>query len=250
MQLVNRINAVKKSICRKFSADRSYLPNHCGRQFEVQMWTISDFILKKLIPVVGVHPFPLNELSLMVSAVCRIQPSHIYEWGTNVGVSARIFYETVEYFKIDSEIHTIDLPDDVKHVEHPGQTRGALIKGIKKIRMHQGDGLTTALALWDAAGKQGKPLFFLDGDHSYESVNRELSRIGSHVGNASILIHDTLFQSPEAHYNTGPFQAVQDFLRDAPDRYVRIDERLGLPGMTLLYPEEALTHALSYVRGA
>jgi cephalosporin hydroxylase len=250
MRLIHRIKAVEKSIYRKLNVDRTCLPDHGGRQFEVQMWTISDFILKKLVPVVGVHPFPLNEISLMVSAVCRIQPSHIYEWGTNVGVSARIFYETVEYFKIDSEIHTIDLPDDVKHVEHPGRTRGALIKGIKKIRMHQGDGVTTALALWDAAGKQGKPLFFLDGDHSYESVNRELRRIGSHVGNASFLIHDTLFQSPEARYNTGPFLAVQDFLREAPDRYVRIDERLGLPGMTLLYPEEALTCSFSDVRDA
>lgn len=238
MQLVNKIKAVKNSIYRKLNADRVCLPDHCGRQFEVQMWTISDFVLKKLIPVVGVHPFPLNELVLMASAVCWIKPTHIYEWGTNVGVSARIFYETVQYFKIDSEIHTIDLPDDVKHIEHPGKTRGALIKGIRKVRMHQGDGATTALALCAAEAKQGKALFFLDGDHSYESVSRELKQIDSHVGNASFLIHDTLFQSAEARYNVGPFLAVQDFLRDEPARYIRIDEHLGLPGMTLLYPQE------------
>jgi cephalosporin hydroxylase len=111
--------------------------------------------------------------------------------------------------------------------------------------MHQGDGVTTALALWDAAADKRKALFFLDGDHSYESVSRELRWIDSHVGNASFLIHDTLFQSAEANYNTGPFLAVRDFLRYIPNRYARIDERLGLPGMTLLYPKEEPARPLS-----
>lgn len=235
MQLVNRIKAVKKSIYRKFHSDCVCLPSHCGRQFEVQMWTISDFVLKKLIPVVGVHPFPLNELVLMVSAVCRIQPTHIYEWGTNIGVSARIFYETVKYFKIDSEVHTIDLPDDERHIEHPGRRRGAMVRNISGVHMHQGDGVTTALALWSDSAMTGKPIFFLDGDHSYESVFRELNTIVRQVECANFLVHDTLFQSEESGYNVGPFLAVHDFLRAFPERYDYIEERLGLPGMTLLY---------------
>lgn len=247
---MNRIQDRLKSFFRKAGRECSGVPDHDGREFEVRLWDISEFIIKKLVPVVGVHPFPLTELSLMVAAVCRIKPSHIYEWGTNIGVSARIFYETVAYFRMDCAIHTIDLPDDTMHVEHPGRRRGALVRHIKRVHMHQGDGVTTALALWDAAVERRKALFFLDGDHSYESVIRELKWIDSHAGNASFLIHDTLFQSVEANYNTGPFLAVRDFLRDAPDRYARIDERLGLPGMTLLYPKEEPVLPLSDSRDA
>ena len=60
-------------------------------EFEVNNWIISEFIVEKLVPVVGVHPFPLDELSLMTAAVCRFQPELIFEWGTNIGKSARIF---------------------------------------------------------------------------------------------------------------------------------------------------------------
>ena len=84
---------------------------HCT-EFEINNWVISDFIVNCLVPIVGVHPFPLNELQLMVGTVCRFQPTHIFEWGTNIGKSARIFYETTNSFKIDAEIHSIDLPDD------------------------------------------------------------------------------------------------------------------------------------------
>jgi cephalosporin hydroxylase len=245
-----RIQDRLKGFFRKASRGHSGVPDHDGREFEVQLWDISEFIIKKLVPVVGIHPFPLTELSLMVAAVCRIKPSHIYEWGTNIGVSARIFYETVKYFRLDCEIHTIDLPDGTRHVEHPGHRRGALVRHIKGVHMHQGDGVTTALALWDAAVVRRKALFFLDGDHSYESVSRELRWIDSHVGNASFLVHDTLSQSAEANYNIGPFLAVQDFLQDVPVRYARIDEHLGLPGMTLLYPKEALVQPLPGSRDA
>jgi|GEM_PF-314577 cephalosporin hydroxylase len=241
MHLVNRIHTLKKTIHRKFNADRACVPDHSGKEFEVRMWTISEFILKKLIPVVGVHPFPLNELSLMISAVCRIRPSHIFEWGTNIGVSARIFYETVQYFRIDSEIHTIDLPDDERHVEHPGQRRGAFVKAIKKVQMHQGDGAETALKLWNASAQKGQPLFFLDGDHQYETVIRELRIIFRDVASANFLIHDTLYQTEESNYNIGPFLAIEDFLKKVPDRFCRIDEHLGLPGMTLLYQKEAIS---------
>jgi cephalosporin hydroxylase len=229
------IRGFAKSFLSTINPNRVCVPDHKGRQFEVGTWAISEFILNKVVPIVGVHPFPLNELSLMVSAVCRIQPSHIFEWGTNVGTSARIFYESIKYFKIDCEIHTIDLPDDIEHVEHPGQHRGELVKGIKKVRMHQGDGATTALSLWNATTRKGRSLFFLDGDHSYESVQRELKMIFGQVESASFLIHDTLFQSEESLYNTGPFNAVEDFLKSTSGLYDRIEERLGLPGMTLLY---------------
>lgn len=231
-------NKVCRSVSRKICGDKTYLPSHVGHEFEVQMWNVSEFIIRKIVPLVGVHPFPLNELALMVAAVCRIRPTHIYEWGTNIGVSARIFYETVTYFGLHCEIHTIDLPDGVDHEEHPKGKRGSLVRNIKAIRMHEGDGVTTALDLLSKIGHVGSPLFFLDGDHGYESVYRELMAIQAVIELPNILIHDTLFQSPEANYNIGPYLAIRDFLQVHPHRFMRIDEHLGLPGMTLLYPNQ------------
>ena len=80
-------------------------------EFEVDNWTISRFVLKRLIPLIGFRPFPLSELCLLSSAVCFFKPTHIFEWGTNIGKSARLFHETAKYFNISVEIHSIDLPD-------------------------------------------------------------------------------------------------------------------------------------------
>src|SRR4051812_22860104 len=73
-------------------------------EFEVNNWRISEFVVEKLVPVVGMHPFPLDELMLMTATVCRFKPELIFEWGTNIGKSARIFYEITKSFDIRSEI--------------------------------------------------------------------------------------------------------------------------------------------------
>lgn len=205
------------------------------KKFEVNNWIISDFVVKILIPIVGVHPYPLNELMLMVASVCRLKPTHIFEWGTNIGKSARIFYETVNYFEINSEIHSIDLPDNVKHIEHPKENRGILVKGIKQVILHQGDGLKVSIDIYKKIRKKVKPLFFCDGDHNYSSVKHELECIFKNVSNASILVHDTFYQSEKSKYNIGPYRAINNVLSLRPNKYQRISQNLGLPGMTLLY---------------
>jgi len=80
-------------------------------ELELNNWVISEFIIHKLAPVVGIHPYPINEQCLMVAAVCALKPTLIFEWGTNLGKSARIFYETAREFKVRTEIYSIDLPD-------------------------------------------------------------------------------------------------------------------------------------------
>lgn len=204
-------------------------------EFEVNNWIISDFIVNHLVPIVGVHPFPLNELHLMVAAVCRLQPSHIFEWGTNIGKSARIFYEAVKSFKIATEIHSIDLPDDMEHVEHPKDQRGALVKDIKEVKLYTGDGLVTSFSIYKEISDRKNVLYYLDGDHSYDSVYRELSFITKKIPEASILLHDTFYQSFESGYNVGPHKAIKDVLLKVPDKYTAISTQTGLPGMTLLY---------------
>ncbi|HXE95467.1 MAG TPA: CmcI family methyltransferase [Dongiaceae bacterium] len=203
--------------------------------FEVNNWTLSQFVVERLVPKVGFHPFPLNEQMLMTAAVCRIRPTHILEWGTNIGVSARIFYEICRAFSLDTEIHSIDLPDHERHEEHPGQQRGRLVRGIPQVRLYQGDGLDVALNVLAAASLPVKALFFLDGDHSYESVYRELDAIIGTDPAASILLHDTFFQSEESGYNTGPHRAMHDIIRKTGADFEIISQDIGLPGMTFLW---------------
>jgi cephalosporin hydroxylase len=204
-------------------------------EFEVDNWAISNFVLAKLVPVVGVQPFPLHELMLMCAALCRLRPPQIFEWGTHVGKSARVFYECASQYGIPVQIHSVDLPDEAEHVEHPGEHRGALVRGLPGVHLHQGDGIEVSLATWKASGRPPAPLFFIDGDHAYESVLRELSAVVAEIPDADVLLHDTFNQSSESGYNVGPHRAIEDVLRAHPGRYKKIDSGLGLPGMTLLY---------------
>lgn len=212
-------------------------PNPAASEFEVNNWALSDFVLSRLVPVVGVHPYPLNELMLMAAAVCRFRPTHVFEWGTNVGSSARVFYETAKYFKIPLEIHSIDLPGEVGHIEHPGGRRGKLVRGKPGVSLHLGDGIETSLGIYRTLPANNCVLFFVDGDHSYESVKRELDAIVSEVTAPKVLLHDTFFQSPDSGYNVGPHRAVQEVLAAQKEsrRLRTIEIRTGLPGMTLIY---------------
>ena len=217
---------------------------HCG-EFEVNNWLVSEFVLNTLVPIVGVHPFPLNELVLMVAAVCRLKPDRIYEWGTHLGKSARVFYETARHFGLDVEIHSVDLPDDVIHQEHPGHQRGMLVKGLQDVHLHQGDGLSVCLDIQAQAATPKHTLIFIDGDHSYASVRRELAGIMTGIPEAHILLHDTFFQSSESGYNVGPYRAISEAITETDVRYRLLSTQTGLPGMTLLYqlPQTSMTVA-------
>ncbi len=204
-------------------------------EFEVNNWITSEFIIDKLVPVAGVHPFPLDELSLMTATVCRFKPELIFEWGTNIGKSARIFLEIVNGFNLKCHIHSIDLPDDIFHSEHPKNERGKLVRGMTGVTLHQADGVTRSLEIIAKENPSGIVLFFVDGDHSYESVQKELTAILSNVPNSVVLLHDTFFQSKNAGYNIGPHEAVRDVLAKQSIKYKTISTQLGLPGMTLVY---------------
>jgi cephalosporin hydroxylase len=210
------------------------------REIEVDNWVLSSFVCDRLVRVVGVHPFPLNELKLMAAAICRLKPTHIFDWGTHFGKSARVFHETARAFAIETEIHSIDLPDNVGHHEHPGQNRGCMVMGLPNMYLHLGDGLETALRICAQFPMASTlPLFFVDGDHAYDSVRRELLGIIKHVPQASILVHDTFNQSAESGYNVGPYAAIRDVLQQCPDVFKVYAQNLSLPGMTLLWRQRS-----------
>jgi hypothetical protein len=208
--------------------------NPTASEFEVDLWILSRFLLERIVPVVGTHPYPLNEQLLMAGAACRLKPSVVFDWGTHIGASARIFYECNEAFKLGYEIHSIDLPPNATHVEHPGQEHGRLVHGLASVHLHRGNGVEVALDQWQKLGRPKRPLFFVDGDHAYESVYYELSRIFSTVPDASALAHDTFFQSAKSNYNVGPARAIDEIVIEFPKRFGVVKSGLGLPGMTLL----------------
>jgi cephalosporin hydroxylase len=207
----------------------------CDR-FEVDAWQLSDLVLERIVPRVGVRPFPLHELLLMAAAVARVRPPVVLEWGTHVGKSAWIFQETLRLLGIPSHVHSIDLPPEVDHVEHPGARRGEMVRGLAGVTLHEGDGLDVSLRIWADAGRPAGPLFFLDGDHSHASVRRELDGIAAAVPGAAILVHDAFFQSSGSGYNVGPHRAIQEAVERHPSRWEVLHSGLGLPGMTLLFP--------------
>ena len=232
------MKSLAKKILSKIGVTKTDVaPNPEAAEFEVNNWVISDFVLSRLVPIVGVHPYPLNELMLMAGAICRFRPTHVFEWGTNVGASARVFFETAQRFKIPLEIHSIDLPGEIRHVEHPGSRRGKMVRGKPGVSLHLGDGLETSLGIYRTLPKGSRVLFFVDGDHSYESVKRELESIVTHVAEPKVLLHDTFFQSADSGYNVGPHLAVRDVLDGLPSgrRLQMMETKTGLPGMTLVY---------------
>ena len=109
------------------------------------------------------------------------------------------------------------------------------------MHLYRGDGVSVALEQWERLGRPARPLFFVDGDHSYESVLRELEQIFNASSDASVLAHDTFIQSHEAGYNIGPSQAIGRALSQYSSRFKVIHSGPGLPGMTLLASTAALS---------
>lgn len=200
---------------------------------EADKWALSEFILQKIIPVVGFHPYPLDELLLMCSTLAHFRPDVILEWGTHTGKSARIFYEAATHLNLSAQIHSIDLPPDKTHVEniHDTSQRGIFVRG-RPVTLHLGDGLTVARKVLFERNPN-LPLFFVDGDHSYASVQNELNGIKRMAPRAVVLAHDTFLQGSESGYNCGPYEALGEF---ATHHQLPVQTTvLGLPGMSLTY---------------
>lgn len=202
--------------------------------FEVDNFIVQDFV-DKLASEIPLHPYPKVELSLMTGVVNWVRPSHILEWGTHFGVSAFIFHKIIHSFNLKTKLITIDIPPSVKHEEQPGNNRGKYIKGINGIEQLLGDGVTTALEFLKNKRNVNNPLFFLDGDHQYKSVRRELMLINKRYPQAYILLHDTFSQLDSSGYNSGPFRAISEFLEQH-NEYKHVSTAYGLPGMSFLYP--------------
>ena len=98
--MLQRMRALLPGSRSRTLSTTSPAKNPACAEFDVDNWAVSRFVLANLIPAVGVEPFPLHELMLMSAAVCRLRPPQIFEWGTHVGKSARVFYECTRHYGI------------------------------------------------------------------------------------------------------------------------------------------------------
>ena len=95
---------------------------------------------------------------------------------------------------------------------------------------HIGDGFTIATEILS-----GRPaataLVYLDDDHSYENVRRELQLVAL-IREGCVLVHDSFYQ-PEPAYDRGVYRAIEDSLPDLNVAQV-ISLQIGRPGMSYL----------------
>lgn len=212
---------------RGHAAEHAFTPA-VARNLEIDKWAASDTVLW-LQRIVGKHPYPLDELLLMTAAFRYLQPAVVVEIGTHVGKSARIWWELSRMSGRRTEIHTIDLHDPA-HAEYPGKALGKMIKGLPVVQ-HYGDGFAVADRLLPTLAGSSC-LLFLDGDHAYETVAKELTLVERHPHVIGVLVHDT-FHQPGSGYNHGPHDAVVEFVQSHAVREV-VHAHLGLPGMTYI----------------
>jgi hypothetical protein len=175
-----------------------------------------------------------DEVGFMADTLRLYRPSHVFEWGTNRGSSARIWFEAAQLLELDCVVHTFELPIWLAYLspEHPGVDWAQQIRDVPAVQAHRGDGGFAAVSLCLEIGAT-RPLFFVDGDHSFEAVRRELTMIGRAVPHAVIVLHDT--NHPASHGPTGPAQAVTEYLLER-SHAITVEVLESQAGMTRLWP--------------
>ncbi len=193
-----------------------------------------DDIVRRVVAEIQEIELPgygADEVTFLARCVIRARPTHVFEWGTNRGSSARIFYEIGNTLgnPLPFEVHSTELriEEAFRDRDHPGEGVGLFVRDLPVV-LHEGDGLLTTLDLVDDI-HPAMPFFFLDGYHSYDQVRLELRSLAPFA--APIVLHDS------AHL-TGVTAAIERFL-DGDELGPRY-EREDLPsqaGMTALWPQ-------------
>lgn len=181
--------------------------------------------LLRRVRAFGLPAYGDQEVEFFESVLVRLRPTHVFEWGTNVGASARLFYEGARELGYKCEVHTIEIPDELGLLDrdHPGQRYGQWIQNLP-IHTHRGFGLIESIRLHGELNPN-QALFYLDGNHSYGVVLAELEEVSALDSDAVIMVHDTI------NY-TDP--AIDSFVTDHP-KYER-EDCLFDSGLAALWP--------------
>ena len=224
--------------------------------FHASMSILVEKIVTHILKMGLALPYPAAEVSLMAAAIVHARPDFVFEWGTNSGCSARIFFEAAQLLQLKTVIHSTDLPAEMMLEDMTEQVRGQNVRGRRfeeTVRMHVGDGLNESMAAWKEEGwVAARVLWYLDGDHSEQAVRRELDAIASHAScvrepgdmlgegawswpgdGCYILMHDT----HAAISKSGAHSAAESWWQGInADRFGKTEVSLGSPGMTLFWP--------------
>lgn len=174
----------------------------------------------------GIPGYGDDEVRFFAETIETYRPTHVFEWGTNVGASARIFHEIGHGL----QVITVEHPDD-QTFDHPGHRYGLWCDGFEPhIYMLKGDGVSVSLDAFVQFGSPERALFFVDGDHSYDAVSRELGLIAEAAPRAVILVHDT------SHPIEDTETAVEHWLDD---HDYHADWLHSQAGMVRLWPPQA-----------
>ncbi len=193
--------------------------------------------LVALTQEIGLPGYTPEEVRFMGNTAEACRPEVVFDWGTNRGSSARVWFEATAHLPGPPQIHTIDLPDEVAAVthEHAGDWTGRFIWNLRRVVQHRGDGATVTLDLFREAGLPERALFFVDGDHRVEAVSSELALLVENAPRATILLHDT--NHPAFPELTGPREAIESLLRER-GGYNMLELKSDA-GMIRLWPKEA-----------
>lgn len=172
----------------------------------MEIFLYDALVLAARIKSLGIPGYSSEEISFVGETLFHLRPLIVFDWGTNRGSSARIFYEASKIYKYPCEVHTTDLPDEIEHIEHPHMGFGFFVRDLPDVYLHRGDGAQVSLALYQEK-RPDRALFFVDGDHSYDTVRRELLAISEIAPSATILCHDVGYEKGEVR------RAFQDFVK-------------------------------------
>ncbi len=156
----------------------------------------------------GLKGITAGEVRFVHDTLAAYRPDLIVEWGTNVGHTARMFYEATVALDLDCDVHTADVhePVPVLRPEEKGLGMGFFVRGCP-VCLHLGDGPSVALSLCHAL-QPLRPLFFVDDNHQVEHVFAELVLLSEGRPDAVILMHDTIVNRSQE-----PDQALRRFLK-------------------------------------
>lgn len=180
------------------------------------------------ISLLGMSDYSGEDIAFMARVVDETSPTHIFEWGTNAGASARIFYELTQTRRPRVELHSIDWREPGSTCfEYPDLCQGYWVRW-RPVFLHTGDGLKTTLALFEMEGPE-RALVYLDDGHLFQENLDALTALHREHPDAAILVDDARTGEPRA--------ALEEFFLVNPDAYTSVSNHR----MTWLIPRlEAL----------
>ncbi len=190
-----------------------------------------DEVVALRIASLEIPGYGSDEVRFLARALSRAWPSAVFEWGTNRGSSARIFYEASVILDLRCEVFTVELPLELAYLDrdHPGEQSGLHLRGTPVWRSF-GDGADVSLRCYRRLRPE-RALFYVDGDHRREQVERELSAVAAAAPSTPLVLHDSR-HLPEVA------DAISYFLELRPRRYER-EDLASDAGMTALWPRPA-----------